>query len=77
MHNTVEVTGRAGGRTPRRILFEPALAWVAGTSAAVMFALFATLNWPESLAVVVGGGALAGGAVFAIIELRWLGKAGQ
>ena len=49
----------------------------AATNAAFILGLLTMLSWQESLMVIVTAGALAGGAVFTVLEMQRLGNEDQ
>ena len=64
-------------RVTKPVLFALFLAVIGATNVAFIFGLIATLSWPESLVVILAAGALAGGAVFTVLEMHRLGKEGR
>jgi hypothetical protein len=67
-------TLRRGKRLPKHILFIASIAIIAGASVALMVSLAEMLKWQEGAGVMLGATALAGGAVFTILEMHRLGK---
>jgi hypothetical protein len=74
MTHGLETTHQGFDRVSKRVPFGPLLAAVAATSVAFIFGLVATLSWQQCLVVVLAAGALAGGAVFTVLEMLRLGK---
>jgi hypothetical protein len=54
--------------------FVPFLAITAAANTAFIFGLAAMLTWQECLMVAVAAAAVAGGAVFTVLEMQRLGK---
>jgi hypothetical protein len=62
---------KSGNDAKRRYVWY-SLAAVAGANTGFVLSLLASLNWLESLILVAGLAALAGGAVFTFFEMRSL-----
>jgi uncharacterized membrane protein YjjP (DUF1212 family) len=77
MTHGLETTHQGFNRVAKRVPFGPLLATVAATSVAFIFGLVATLSWQQCLVVVLAAGALAGGAVFTVLEMLRLGKGSE
>jgi hypothetical protein len=71
---TQEIAHQGSDKASKGMPFAPWLAAVAATSVAFIFGLAETLSWQQCLGVVLGSGALAGGAVFTVLEMHRLGK---
>jgi uncharacterized membrane protein YjjP (DUF1212 family) len=50
------------------------IAVIAAAAAALVFGLLAMLSWQDCLMIVLAAAAIAGGAVFTVVEMRSLGK---
>ena len=74
MPNTLEATHQVGPRGLQGVPITALMAAIAATTIAFIFGLEAILSWQESLVVVLGAAALAGGAVFAVLEMQRLGR---
>jgi hypothetical protein len=71
---TQETAHQGSDKAETGMPFVPWLAAVAVTGVAFIFGLAETLSWQQCLGVVFGSGALAGGAVFTVLEMYRLGK---
>ena len=69
MTHTLEVTIQEDNRAPQRIPFA-ALTIIAAASGAFIFGLLAMLSWQGCLMIAFTSGALAGGAVFTVLESK-------
>jgi hypothetical protein len=72
----LERTRRDSVGAPKGAPFAPLMAIAAATTAFI-FGLVAMLSWQECLMVVLAATALAGGALFTVLEMQRLGKEGQ
>jgi len=68
-----ETTRRDSEGVPKRAPVAPFVAIIAATTAFI-FGLVAMLSWQECLIVVLAAAALAGGALFTVLEMQRLGK---
>ena len=72
----LEARRRESEGVPKRVPFAPFMAIAAATTAFI-FGLVAMLSWQECLMVVLAAAALAGGALFTVLEMQRLGKDGH
>jgi len=73
MSQALETARRESEGVRKRVPFVPLMAIAAATTAFI-FGLVAMLSWQECLMVVLAAAALAGGALFTVMEMRRLGK---
>lgn len=57
------------------MLYAAFMAITAAVTTGFIFGLVAMLSWQACLMVALGAAALAGGAVFTVLEMQHLGKA--
>jgi hypothetical protein len=77
MTHSLETTRLEGEVVPKWLPFAPFMAITAAANTALIFGLVAMLSWQECLTVVLAAAALAGGALFTVLEMQRLGKEGQ
>ena len=77
MRYALEITNQREEGVPRRWTFAPFLAVVGATEVAFFFGLVTRLSWQACSLIVLVAAALAAGAVFTIVEMQRLGKAGR
>lgn len=77
MPHARETTGQGGEGVPKRRTFALFVSVIGASEVAFILGLVARLSWQGCGLVVLLATALAGGAVFTVVEMQRLGKEGR